>query len=269
MKGLQGKAAIVTGGSRGIGRAVVERLLEDDVKVLFTGRKASTGEAVLAELREHYRTPAVFLAGDMADEAFCEKAVKTTLERFNRLDFLVNNAFPFTAKGLNAQRKDWLHSMEAGPIAYATMIQQYVINRGKDQPGAIVNMSSIAAHMPDKGRWTYCAAKGAVTMITRCAAVDLAPKVRVNSITAGSVWTEEVYKAQGGMPERKINDPVFGKIHLIDRVILAEEMASAVAYLLSDESSAMTGADMAVDGGFGNIGPSGWKYEFDWKDSAD
>jgi len=146
--------------------------------------------------------------------------------------------------------------MESGPIAYATMIQNYVKFRGKDAPGAIINMSSISGHIAQPNRWTYNAAKGAVIQLTRCAALDLAPKIRVNTVSPGWVWTDEVEKATQGEGREKW-EPVWGKFHLIGRLSEPEEIASVVAFLLSDEASVITGADIYADGGYLAMGSEG------------
>jgi NAD(P)-dependent dehydrogenase (short-subunit alcohol dehydrogenase family) len=254
MRGLTGKAAIVTGGSRGIGKACVQRLLEEGVSVLFCGRDVKTGEAALAEFKQKYQN-IHFLAGDMKSEAFCKELVATALKTFGKLDYIVNNAFPFTAKALDATREDWIHTMEAGPIAYATMIQQFVAQRGMGK-GAIVNVYSISGHIAQPGRWTYNAAKGAVKQLTRCAALDLAPRIRVNCVSPGWVWTDEVEKATMGQGRAKW-EPLWGDFHMLQRLEEAEEMAAIVAFLLSDDASAVTGADQPADGGYLSLGPEG------------
>jgi len=254
MRGLKGKAAIVTGGSRGIGKACVQRLLEEGVSVLFCGRNVQTGEQTLQEFRKDYQN-VHFIAGDMKQEAFCKALIGKALELFGKLDYIVNNAFPFTAKALDATREDWIHTMEAGPIAYATMMQQFVEQRGMGK-GAIVNVSSISGHIAQPGRWTYNAAKGAVKQLTRCAALDLAPHIRVNCVSPGWVWTDEVEKATMGQGRAKW-EPVWGDFHMLQRLEEVEEMAAIVAFLLSDDASAITGADQPADGGYLSLGPEG------------
>lgn len=255
MRGLNGKVAIVTGGSRGIGYACVERLLGEGVKVLFNCRNEANGLKAMAYLKKKY-THVYFIAGDMAYEDFCIKTVKTAIDKFGKLDYLVNNAFPFTAKALDATRKDWLHTMEAGPIAYATMIQNYVEFRGKDNPGAIVNMSSVSGHIAQPNRWTYNAAKGAVIQLTRCAAMDLAPNVRINTVSPGWIWTDEVEKATQGEGREKW-EHIWGKFHLNRRLGESAEVASVVAFLLSDDASLITGSDIFADGGYLAMGSEG------------
>lgn len=260
MKGLEkGKFAIVTGGTRGIGRAVAEGLLGCGVGVLITGRKASSGEVAVRELRKRYETPLHFLCGDMGNEDFCISVADEAVRIFGKVDYLVNNAFPFTAKYLDAAREDWKHVMEAGPIAYASMITQFVRVHGLDKPGAVVNISSISQYIAQPRRWTYNTAKGAVGQLTKCAAMDLAPYIRVNSVSPAAVWTDEC--------DADHEDPLFRKMHMINRIIEAGEVAEPVLFLLSDGASAITAADLRVDGGYLSMGVEGWRPERPMKGS--
>lgn len=260
MNGFENKTVIVTGGTRGIGRATAEMLLKNGAYVLITGRKKTTGELAECELREKFGERVWFLQGDMGDKQFCRKVADKAKDIFGHVDFLVNNAFPFTAKHLNAERTDWLHVMEAGPIAYATMIQEYVRVHGTNVPGAIVNVSSISQNIAQPHRWTYNTAKGAVGQLTKCAAMDLAPYIRVNAVLPAAVWTDEC--------DRDHEDPFFGTYHMIDRVIDPEEVAAPILFLLSDAASAITASDLRVDGGYLSMGVEGWRpLEHDFKGS--
>jgi len=254
MKGLKDKVAIVTGGSTGIGHAAVERLAEEGCKVLFTGRNGDMGTEAEKSLRQK-GYDVKFLQGDMGLEEFCKKTVSETVRIFGRLDLLFNNAFPFTAKALDATREDWIHTMECGPIAYATMIALCSVEMKKQGKGAIVNMSSISAHIAQPSRWTYNVAKGGVSQLTRNAALDLAPQIRVNGLSAAWIWTREVDKAAGY--DREKWEPVWGKFHMLRRLGHPEEIASAVAFLLSDDASFITGIDLFVDGGYLAMGSEG------------
>jgi len=253
MKGLNGKSALVTGGASGIGRACVERLCEEGCSVTFSGISA-IGNTTETEMKNR-GCRVHFLRGDMAEEAFCRALVDAAVARWGRLDYLVNNAFSFTAKGLDAARADWDRVMHAGPIAYATMGQCAFPAMKRQGAGAIVNISSISAHIAQPNRWTYNAAKGAVNQLTRCMALDMAPTVRVNTVSPGWIWTREVDKAAGG--DREKWGPVWGKFHMLRRLGTVEECAAAVAFLLSDEASFVTAAELMVDGGYAGMGSEG------------
>jgi len=254
---FQGKVAIVTGGSSGIGRAIVEEYCKEGGQVLFTG----ITEAGFKTQREFqaagYTTR--FLRGDMAEEDFCAQAAAQAAATFGTVNHLVNNAFAFTAKALSATTKDWLRSFTAGPLAYARMVQQVCPHMKAAGGGAVVNMSSISAHIAQKDRWTYNAAKGAVNQLTKCQALDLAPfNIRVNNVDPAWIWSNETDKAanlDGG--GRAKWDPIWGKYHMLRRMGLAVEVARPTLFLLSDDASFITGTTLMVDGGYLAMGPEG------------
>lgn len=253
MKGLKGKVAIVTGGSSGIGLSCVKRLCEEDVAVTFSGL-SDTGIAIETELSEKgYKVQ--FLRGDMANEGFCQKLVDVTVKKWGSLNFLVNNAFSFVSKGLDAEREDWDRVMHVGPVAYGTMAKYCTPHMRKARDGAIVNVSSISGHIAQPNRWTYNSAKGAVNQLSKCMAMDLAPEIRVNTISPAWIWTQEVEKAAIGGREKW--EPVWGRFHLLRRLGCAEECSGPVAFLLSDEASFISGADLYIDGGYLTMGGEG------------
>jgi len=252
-----GKVAIVTGGSTGIGYAIVEELCKEGARVSFTGR-SDMGYDTEKTLREKGFN-VLFLQGDMIDEAFCKTVVVKTLEKWDKVNYLVNNAFSFVAKGLDAQTEDWQRSYFSGPVAYARMVQHVLEPMKKEGGGAIVNMSSISAHIAQINRWTYNAAKGAVNQMTRCQALDLAKyNIRVNSISPGWIWTREVDRAaqiDGGGREKW--EPIWGEYHMLGRCADPVECAGPTLFLLSDDASFITGTDLPIDGGYLGMGPEG------------
>lgn len=255
MKGLTGKAAIVTGGSRGIGKAVVERLLEEGVKVLFCGRTEKTGEETLALFKKKYADAVTFVKADMEDRNAPEILISKGRSLFGELDFLVNNAFPFTAKALDASYDDWMHTFMAGPAAYARMIAEFAKGRTKKK-GAVVCVSSISGHIAQPKRWTYNAAKGAVKQIIRNAALDLAPEIRVNCISPGWVKTDEVLKAT---PKHTWESApqAWAEYHMLQALQEPADIAAAIAFLLSDDAALITGHDLDASSGYLAMGPEG------------
>ena len=255
MRGLHNKRVLVTGGAQGIGRACVEGFLRHQCSVVISDIEADTGAAAEEELRRA-GGEVHFIHGDLEDEAFCDAQVAFATERLGGLDILVNNAFSFVAAGLEATREQWLRSLTVGPIAFARMTQAVTAPMSRAGGGAIVNLSSISAHIAQPGRWTYNSAKGAVHQLTKCSALDLAPfKIRVNAVSPGWIWTREVDKAAGYNREKY--DVIWGKYHMLRRCGLPEEVASAVLFLCSDEASFITGTDLPVDGGYLGLGGEG------------
>ena len=252
-----GQVAIVTGGASGIGRAVATELAREGAAVAIADLSPA-GAAFAAELQAA-GGQALYLPGDLADEAVCAGLVAQTVAHFGRLDCLVNNAFSFIAKGLDATRADWERMFAVGPIAYSVMAQHAAEPMKRSGGGAIVNLSSISAFIAQPNRWTYNAAKGAVHTLTKCMAFDLAPfRIRVNSVSPGWIWTQEVYKAaaiDGGGREKW--DPIWGEYHMLQRCGDPVEVAAAVLFLLSADASFITAADLAVDGGYMGMGPEG------------
>jgi len=246
---FEGKVAIVTGASNGIGNCIMEQLCKEGAAVAFPDR---VEEGVQEEMNKAGYDVAC-IQGDLGDEEFCEKAVEETLERWGRIDYLVNNAFSFIAKGMDATREDWERMYQVGPFAYAKMMQLVAPIMRDNGGGSIVNVSSISCRIAQANRWTYNSAKGAVAQLTRCAALDLAPwKIRVNAISPAWIWTREVLKAAS--QDREKWEPIWGEYHMLERCGEPLECAGPTLFLLSDDASFITGADLPVDGGYSALG---------------
>lgn len=253
MKGIKDKVAIVTGGSSGIGLSCVERLCREGASVTFSGI-SDNGHDVEQELvKKGYQVQ--FLQGDMAEERFCREIVDAAINKWGALHFLINNAFSFNSKGLDVTREDWDRVMHTGPVAYGTMAKYSVPHIRKFNGGAIVNVSSISAHIAQPNRWTYNSAKGAVSQLTKCMAMDLAPEIRVNAVSPAWIWTKEVEKAAIGGREKW--EPVWGKFHLLRRLGSVEECSGPIVFLLSEEASFISGTDLFIDGGYLTMGGEG------------
>ena len=251
------KVAIVTGGSSGIGRSIVEELCKEGASVAFSGI-SDIGVTTSKELTDAgYKV--LFCQGDMAEEEFCKNIVDQTVAKFSKVNYLVNNAFSFNAKGLDATTEDWMRSYIVGPIGYARMVQNVVEPMKAQGGGAIVNMSSISAFQAQPNRWTYNSAKGAVNTMTRNMALDLATyNIRVNSVSPGWIWTREVLKAaEIGGGGREKWDPIWGQYHMLERCGEAVECAGPTLFLLSDDASFITATDLPIDAGYQSMGPEG------------
>ena len=251
-----GKVALVTGATHGIGLAIALELLREGARVVASGlpADAAAGAAAFAEAgfsAEH--VPVV--AGDLADAAFCEALVDAALARFGRIDLLVNNAFSFLGGGMEAPAEHFSLSYAIGPVAFARLIQ-LCASRGMAEGGSVVNISSISAHVAQPSRWPYLMSKGAVSQLTKGAALDLGKRgIRVNSVSPGWTWTREVDKACGG--DRASKAEAWGAYSALGRLAHTIEVARPVLFLLSDDASFVTGADLDVSGGYLALGPEG------------
>lgn len=254
---FQDKVAIVTGGASGLGYSIVEEFCKEGGKILFTDISERGIEAEQRLKEEGYDV--LFFQGDMGLEEVCIGAVLKTLEVYGKIDCLVNNAFSFIAKGVNATKDDWMLSLNTGPVAFARMVQLSMPHMKENGGGSVVNISSISAYIAQIDRWTYNAAKGAVHQLTKCQALDLAKfNIRVNEVAPGWTWSNETDKGadlDGGGREKW--EPIWSKYQMLNRMAQPIEIARPILFMLSDDASFITGTTLNVDGGYLALGPEG------------
>jgi len=244
--GLQGKVAIVTGGSRGIGRAIVELLASQGCEVTFFYRgNASAAQDVLTAVAQ-LGGKATAMQVDVADSAACIEAVEQVAERCERIDILANNA-GIVRDNLTAAMEDEEISsvLNTNVGGVFNMVRPVIPFMMSQRSGRIVNLSSVAGSKAGRGQANYAASKGAVDAITRALAVELAPrKILVNAVAPGVIETEMSQQVRD-----LADDQVKSRI-LLKRYGQAQDIAQAVAFLVSDMASYVTGQVLYVDGGF-------------------
>lgn len=241
---FQDKVAIVTGGAQGIGAACARRLAQDGASVSIWDVDAARGQALAAELGER----AQFVRCDVSSKASVDAALADTLARFGRVDQLVNNAgIVRPNKFLDITEAEWDEVIGInlkGAFLVGQAVARAMVAQGG---GAIVHMSSVNAVMAIPSIATYNVSKGGIAQLTRVMSLALIDQgVRVNAVAPGTIATELAQKAvmadeaararlMSRTPMRRLGEP--------------SEVADAVAYLLSDASSYITGETLFVDGG--------------------
>jgi NAD(P)-dependent dehydrogenase (short-subunit alcohol dehydrogenase family) len=249
------RVVIVTGGASGIGAATAREFSAEGAAVVLFDINAVGGERQAAGLRSD-GFKAAFFQVDVSDGAACKQAVDQVAAQWGRVDFLVNNAVSFIAKGLDVTPADWERSLGVNVRGYANMVQACHPHLRANPGAAIVNIASVSAHVAQPNRWTYNACKGAVVTMTKCMALDLANDgIRVNCISPGWIWTPEVAKAAAG--DRARWEPIWGQYHMLRRLGEPREVARVVLFLCSDDASFITAAELMVDGGYMGLGSEG------------
>jgi NAD(P)-dependent dehydrogenase (short-subunit alcohol dehydrogenase family) len=248
---LENRVIVVTGATRGIGRATALRLAGEGAIVIATGRDREAGAETQRRI-EAAGGEGAFMAQDVTREEDWIRVLSAAGDR-GGLAGLVNNAGLFFVKPLEettAEDFDQIHAVNVEGT-FLGVKHAFRAFAAAGRAGAIVNVSSLMGRVGFPGATAYCATKGAVTGMTRAAALDgaaMSPKVRVNALHPGVIWTEMITGQFG-------DDPALADAFAADTPLrmvgLPEHMAEAILYLISDDSAFMTGAELTVDGGRG------------------
>ncbi|MEU6351842.1 SDR family oxidoreductase [Streptomyces sp. NPDC047072] len=239
LEGLAGRAAIVTGGTRGIGLAVARQLADAGVRVCVTARDAEDVLRVATDLK------GTGLAGSVADPDHLRSVVDLTLREFGRMDILVNNAATNQPYGplMDVDPDEWRNAFTVNVEAALRLTQGVWRGWMREHGGSVINICTEGAAHVGPRLGAYGTSKAALLHLTQQLAGELAPRVRVNSVSPGLVRTEMArfvwepgeQEIASGLPLGRIGEP--------------EDIARAVVWLASDAAAWITGADLLVDGG--------------------
>lgn len=261
---LDGKVAVITGATSGIGWRTAEIFVAEGAKVVAAGRRAAEGEALTKKLGPN----CLFRQTDVTDETQMKALISHAVEKFGRIDCLFNNAGgPAQTGGIEGL------DVTQFDAAMATLVRSVMLGMKHAAPhmrrqgsGSIINNGSIAGHLAGySSSLVYGAAKAAVIHFTKCVAMELGEAgVRVNSISPGAIATGILAKAMGLSPGAADNkadvlEGLFKSAQPIPRAGIPDDIAHAAAFLASDESSFINGADLVIDGGV--IGGRNWTQQ--------
>jgi NAD(P)-dependent dehydrogenase (short-subunit alcohol dehydrogenase family) len=243
---LEGKVVVVTGAATGIGRASAEALAREGASVVL-GDIART----VADVTESIGPSASFVVVDVRSSEQVEALVRSAVERHGRLDGIVNNAaLAIPGSAAEMSEEDWQTVIDVNLSGVWRGMRSAIPAMVASGGGSIVNLSSVQSLVGFVGWAGYAASKGGINALTQQAAVEYAPQgIRVNAVIPGTILTEmnERIMQESGDPSAQM--AAWVAMHPIGRVGRPGEVASAVVYLISDESSFVTGTLLRVDGG--------------------
>jgi len=247
------KVALITGGTSGIGRETARLFAAEGARVAFTGRRKDKGEALVDKIQAQ-GGEAQYICADHTRLEDCRRSVDETLLAFRRIDVLFNNAGVVTGgTAENTTEEDWAETLQLNVTGVWRMSKIVIPVMRAQGGGVIVNNASDWGLVAGRNSVAYCASKGAVVQMTRAMAVDHAREgIRINAVCPGDTfverWMEQGYhRDMDGDMQATLK--AMGEALPMGRVGRAEEIARAVLFLASDDSSFMTGAVLLVDGG--------------------
>jgi len=246
-KRLTDKVAIVTGASKGIGAAIAKNLADEGASIIVNySSSKDAAERVVAEITSK-GGKAVAVQANVADKADIERLFAETQKAFGRLDILVNNAGIYEFAPLEAVTEEFFHKQFDLNVLGLLLTTQQAVRRFGPAGGSIINISSIVSTLSPANASVYSATKAAVDAVTRSLAKELAPRhIRVNSINPGLIETEGLQEA--GLVEGEFRNSIEAQTPL-GRVGQPQDIAPAVVYLASSDSSWMTGETFYITGG--------------------
>lgn len=251
MQRFANRIALVTGAASGIGRATAERLASEGARVALLDVDAAGGQNATDAMQQG-GCECIFLHADVSVEEQVRAAVAEAAARLGPIDTLINNAAAFVFRSIEATAADWNRVLSVNVMGAAFCVKHVLPEMQRAGKGAIVNLTSISGFVAEANSLTYSTSKAALLGLTRCMALDLARwNIRVNAIAPGWVDTPQLRRdiAREGLTfDQSLREA--GPLHILGRFARASEIASAIAFLASDDASFLTGTCLMADGGY-------------------
>jgi L-fucose dehydrogenase len=247
---LKDKVVIVTGGSSGIGEAIVKAFIGEGAIPVIVGRDAEKGKKLESELQAA-DSKTLFIQADLVAEEACRMVIEQTIAAFGKIDILINNAGVNDGVGLDKSPAEFMKSIQKNLFHYFTMVH-YALPYLRTTKGTIVNIGSKVANTGQGDTSGYAASKGGIQALTREWAVSLLEdEIRVNEVIPAEVWTPlyDSWIQTFPNPQEKIQE-ITKRIPLGKRFTTSEEIADAVLFLASSRATHITGQHIYVDGGY-------------------
>ncbi len=249
---LNGKVALITGGTRGIGYSTALLFLNEGAKVAISGRSKRQGKKAILKLKSEGFKHVIFIQGDVSNSTDVERMIEAVVKQFGRLDVLINNAGIWSTGTVeDIAEADWDRVIDVN-LKGVFLCSKYALPFLKMTKGVIVNMASSDGLVAEPECVAYCASKGGVVLLTKAMALDHAKEgIRVNCVCPGDIMTPMIEQdlTQSGIPRQEYLKRE-AESHPIGRIGEPEEVAKAVLFLASDDSSFITGTALSVDGGY-------------------
>lgn len=251
MSRLAGKTALITGGTSGIGRDTCVRFAKEGASVLFTGRDVERGQETLQAI-EAAGGSGRFEPHDVTSEDDWKRVIKVAEERFGHLDVLVNNAGIFSygpIENVTPEDFDWMWKVNVEGV-FLGLKYGLELMRKNERQGAIVNISSLSGLVGHADVMAYCSTKAASIMMTRSAALEAAPQVRINALAPGPVWNELLEREHAGQDLDAMKE-YYREDQPLKFLGDSSDVTNGVVYLASDEAAQVTGMILKIDAGRG------------------
>lgn len=246
---LQGRAAIVTGATSGMGRAAALLFAQEGASVVASGRDEGRGGSLVGQIREGGGR-ADFVPGDVSLEETNERLVEHCMRSFGGLDAVVCCAGMLGLGSLaEVPVETWRRTLAVNLDAVFYLLRAALPEMQRGRGGSVVLVSSIAAFKGFPNHAAYCASKGALVALVRQAAIDYGPKVRINALCPGPVDTPLIWESAIAFPDPAKAVAEVGRRTLLKRLGLPGDVARAALFLASEDSAFVTGTTLTVDGG--------------------